>query len=106
MSSPDRPSRSLASSIDTLRRQFGLARASSLAVVADRWPEAVGDAVAASTTVVEIRDGVLSVEAHDPAAAEVVRWSEARILEAVGAWCPDERMTRISVRVRRRHAPG
>lgn len=85
-----------------LRRQYGLGRPSSLAVVAERWADAVGEAAAASTTPVELRGGVLTVEAVDPAAAEVVRWSSARVVAAVGEWCPDERVVEVRVRVRRR----
>lgn len=98
----ERPITPLASSIDVLRRQFGLGRPSSLATVAARWGEAVGEAAAASTTVIDLRGGVLTVEAVDPAAAEVIRWSEARIVDAVRAWCPEDPVAQVRVRVRRR----
>jgi predicted nucleic acid-binding Zn ribbon protein len=55
----------------------------------DRWPELVGDGIAARFRPVGLHDGTLVVATDDGAAIASVRWLEqdllARLQEAVGA---------------------
>jgi predicted nucleic acid-binding Zn ribbon protein len=89
-------------SVEALRRQMGLGAASSLETIAADWVDLAGAEVAAASDVIDLRGGTLTVNAYDPGAAEVLNWSKQRILAGIATACPDERVTAISVRVRRR----
>lgn len=89
-------------SLDALRRRFGLPAPSALDAVRAGWSELVGDALAARSEVVDLREGTLRVRADDPAAAERLRWNEATILAEA---YPGQQLAALSVRVSPRRAP-
>ena len=101
MAGPDRSAAPIAASIDLLRRQFGLGRPDSLATLEAQWPEMAGEKVSTRSKVIDLRQGTLTVDAYDPATAEVLNWSKQRLLGAVQASCPGEKIIDITVRVRR-----
>jgi hypothetical protein len=104
--SRERPVVPVTSSVETLRRQMGLGKGSSRRTIGEVFPRLAGPDLADRCRVVELRDGVVTVDAFDPAAAEVLGWSKARILAGLRESCPGERITSMNVRVRRREAPG
>lgn len=97
----DRSAAPISASIDLLRRQFGLGRPDQLAALADQWPALAGDEVAKRSKVIDLRQGTLTVDAYDPATAELLNWSRQRLLEAAQGACPGERIIDLTVRVRR-----
>ena len=105
MTSGGRPVSSVSSSIDALRRQFGLGRLSTYETITRQWPELVGEGPAGESVVVELRNGILRVEAYDPAVAEVITWSRQALVQAIRQACPTENVTDVSVRVRPRPKP-
>lgn len=102
MSGPDRPVTPLAASVEVLRRQMGLGRPSLVARVESELAQLVGEAAAARSTVVGIRNGVMTLEAVDPPTAEALRLARGRILGAVAAAGGRPEVSSIEVRVRRR----
>lgn len=102
MTSPRRPLSSVSSSVDALRRQFGLGRLATYETLVAQWPELVGAAAAAESQVIELRNGILRVEAYDPAVAEAIGWSRKDLIAAICERCPGETITDVAVRVRRR----
>lgn len=87
-------------SVDVLRRQFGLARRDRLDILADHWPDLVGPDVAASSVLIDLRNGTLTVDVGDSATADVLAWSKRRVVTAARDLCPDERIVDVRVRVR------
>lgn len=102
MRSPRRPVSSVAASVDALRRQFGLGRLATYETLIESWPELVGPQAAAESQVIELRDGILRVEAYDSAVAELIGWSRKDLIGAIRDRCPNEFITDVAVRVRRR----
>jgi len=92
----------ISASLDVLRRQFGLGRPDALATLGAEWERLAGPDLAASSVVVDLRNGTVTVDATDPATAEVIGWSKRRLLEGLRGVCPDERIVDLTVRVRRR----
>ena len=101
MTFPERSATPLASSINRLRRQYGLGSTDSMSVIAERWPELAGEEVSNRSKVIDLRSGVLTVDAYDPGTAEVLKWSNQRILAGIRESCPTENIGQITVRVRR-----
>ncbi|MFN8049877.1 MAG: DUF721 domain-containing protein [Acidimicrobiales bacterium] len=102
MGTADRPLSPIATSIATLRRQFGLGSQRALDGIVHDWPELAGEMVAQRSDVIDLRAGVLTVDAYDPATADVLKWSQQRLLGAVREAWPGESVSSIAVRVRRR----
>lgn len=102
MVTPERSTTPISASIAALRRQMGLGRSDTVADLRDRWPEFCGEAVAARSWVVDLRDGRLNVDADDPPTAEALRWARERVLDGARAAHPRERILDLTVRVRRR----
>lgn len=105
MTAEKRSSTPIAASIDVLRRQFGLGRPDSLETLTQVWPELAGESASRQSKVVDLRQGRLTVDAYDPATAEVLTWSKQRLLEGARASCPTERIIDLTVRVRRPERP-
>jgi hypothetical protein len=101
MVGPQRSAAPIASSIDVLRRQLGLGRPDNLALLAERWPEMAGDSVADRSKIIDLRQGMLTVDAYDPATAELLNWSKQRLLAEARVTCPSEQIIDLTVRVRR-----
>lgn len=105
MTGSRRPITPVGSSVDALRRQFGLGRMSTFELLIREWPNLVGAAAAELSRVIELRHGVLRVEAWDPAVADAIGWSRRDLLAAIRERCPGEKVTDVQVRVRRRPTP-
>jgi len=106
MMGKERSVTSIAASVEVLRRQFGLGRPDSLEALTEQWAELAGEQVAARSRPADLRQGTLTVDAYDPATAEILNWSKQRLLEGARERCPRERITDITVRVRRADRPS
>lgn len=106
MSGHDRFAAPIAASIDVLRRQLGLGRSDTIGTITDSWPAVAGEQVSNRSRVIDLRQGTLTVDAYDPATAEVLNWSKQRLLAAVREACPAEEIIDITVRVRRPERPA
>jgi hypothetical protein len=86
--------------LDRTLRSFGTpASVSGLEVVFERWPEVVGDVMAARTRPVHIDGDCLVVACDEPAVATHVRFLQAQLVARVGQLSGDRRLARIEVRV-------
>lgn len=65
--------------LDRLLRQLGGPAAGTLTALHGRWPELVGEQIAAHARPVSLRDGRLTVVVDDPAWASQLRWLEPRL---------------------------
>lgn len=88
-------------SLDRLVRHLGGTSAGAVGGLAGRWPEIVGERVAAHAQPVSIRDQVLLVTVDDPAWAPQLRFLEAQVLDRVREVLGVAGVTRLEVRVRR-----
>lgn len=95
-----RPVAPVGRSVDALRRQFGLGGLDAFDTIAATWPEVVPSGAEGRCEVIDLRGGVLRVDAADPATAEVLRWSRQRVLARLREVCPDERIVDLRVSVR------
>lgn len=86
--------------LDRLVKGLGGSSAATLGAVFARWPEVVGEGLAAHTKPLSMRDGVLLVAVDDPAWAPELRFLEPRLLERLGAVLGERDIDRIEVRVR------
>ena len=67
----------------------------------DRWPELVGNDLAAHTEPLGVRRGVLLVEADDPAYGEALAWNERQVLARLAGDLGEGVVTGLQVRTRR-----
>lgn len=85
--------------LDRLMRQMGGPGADTITTLFGRWPELVGEQIAAHTTPIALRRATLVVAVDDPAWASQLRWLErdltGRVGEALGV-----SVEAIEVRVR------
>jgi predicted nucleic acid-binding Zn ribbon protein len=83
-----------------VRAEFGLPDGDALRTLVERWPEVVGDDVAAHARLDALRDGTLVIVADDPIWASQLRYLEAAILERAnglaGAPLADSVRVRVS----------
>jgi predicted nucleic acid-binding Zn ribbon protein len=86
--------------LDKLVRGLGGESVDTVGGVFGRWAEIVGDAVAAHTRPLSMRDGALQVAVDDPAWAPEIHFQEARILTRLAEVLGPVDVTRIEVRVR------
>lgn len=93
--------RSIADSVGLLRRQLGLGSASGFAAMTEMWPGLVGEELSSRCRVIDLRAGTMTVDAYDPATAEMLKWSERRLVDSLSAASPGEKLSKINVRVRR-----
>lgn len=82
-SADDEPAR-MGGALDRVVRHLGAPSVAALGALHDRWPELVGERLAAHTRPVAVRDGVLVVGVDDPAWATQVRFMEATLVERLG----------------------
>jgi len=80
----DRGPRRFNESLDRLIRHLGAPASADVAAVFERWPELVGERVAAHSRPVSLRGGVLIIAVDDPAWASQLSWLERRLLDGVG----------------------
>jgi len=93
--------RRLGESLDRVAGSLGLPPSGVLARLTQRWPEVVGEAVAANTTPRSLREGVLVLAVEDPVWATQLRWLEADLLARVAEAAGPGVVERIALRVRR-----
>jgi predicted nucleic acid-binding Zn ribbon protein len=97
---PDPDPGSVGAPLDRVLRRLGAPTSRTVASVHERWPEVAGESLAAHTTLLRVRDGVIVVAVDDPAWASELRWMgdtlAARAREVLG----DASITGIEVRVR------
>ena len=93
--------------LDRLMRNLGSPKVETVRSVFDRWPDLVGEQVAARSQPIALRDGVLSVGVDDPAWATQLRFLEAELLRQIAVEFGPDEVTSIDVKVRPRGAgPG
>ena len=94
------PPRRIAASLDAVARNLGGAGGPALVDLLQRWPEVVGEALAAHCRPLSLRAGTLTIAADEPAWGAQLRWLEADLLrrldEALGAGT----VSAVAVRIR------
>jgi hypothetical protein len=94
------PPRPVSDSLAAVARNLGGAGGPALVDLLQRWPEVVGEGLAAHCVPVSLRAGTLTIAAYESAWAAQLGWLEAelrrRLDDAIGAGT----VTRIAVRVR------
>lgn len=100
------PPRPLSASFEAVARNLGGAGGPALVDLLRRWPEVVGEALAAHCRPVSLRAGTLTIAADEPAWGAQLGWLEAdlrrRLDDTLGAGV----VTRIAVRIRPSSRPG
>ncbi len=96
------PPRPIAASLDAVTKAIGGDGGPALVHLLRRWLEVVGEAVAAHSKPLSLRNRTLTIAADEPAWGAQIRWLEAdlkaRLDDAVGPG----KIARIAVRVRPR----
>ena len=80
-----------------MRRQLGTPAPSVLARVQEAWPRVVGDALAAHSTPLHLRSGVLRVHVDDQAWAGQFRYLTDTVVGALAEGVPEAAIRQISV---------
>lgn len=88
-------------SLDRVVRSLGGPGGEALRTLFARWPELVGEDLAAVTTPESLRDGRLVVSVADPAWASEVGFRRGEVLERLVAALGPGTVTAMEVRVRR-----
>ena len=70
-----------------------------MATLLDRWPEVVGESLAARIKAVAVRGSELLVSVDDPAWAGQISWLETQLLERIDGIIGSGRITAVRVRV-------
>ena len=70
-----------------------------MATLLDRWPEVVGESLAARIKAVAVRGSDLLVSVDDPAWASQISWLETQLLERIDGIIGSGRITAVRVRV-------
>jgi predicted nucleic acid-binding Zn ribbon protein len=87
-------------SLDRIVRHLGGASADTTTRIFNRWSQLVGDAVAAQSRPVAIKDSTLVVAVSDPAWATQLRFLERDLVERLREELGEEIIDSIEVRVR------
>ena len=74
----------------------------STRAIFERWPELIGEELAAQVSPVSIDDGELVVTTADPAWASQLRWLSGEIADRINAGLDETVVTALTVRVRGR----
>jgi hypothetical protein len=89
-------------SLDRVLRHLGMpASVAGVEVVFERWPEVVGEAMAARTRPLTIDGETLVVGCDEPALATHVRFLEPQLITRLRELAGERRVTRVEVRVER-----
>jgi predicted nucleic acid-binding Zn ribbon protein len=80
-----------------VRRQLGTPAPTVFERVRAGWPELVGDALAAHSTPLHLRDGVLRVGVDDPAWAGQFRYLADTLVAALAERVPEAAIREVSV---------
>jgi len=92
--------RRLDESINRILDDLGAAPVRQTDSLLSRWSEVVGEELAAHTTPLGVRHGVLLAEADDPAHASMLEWQERQVIERLSAGLGPDVVTRLRVRVK------
>ncbi len=90
----------MGAALDRVMRHLGTPTLATVRSVFDRWPELVGEHLAARAHPISLRDGVLSVGVDDPAWATQLRFMEADLVVRIAAELGPDEVTSIQIRVR------
>ena len=99
---PERSPQRLGRALDRL---MGTLRAPSVDVldsVFTKWPEIVGEDVAAHSRPVSIDGDTLIISASDPTWASELQWLENEVIAQVAKVSGSDRVSKVKVRVQRR----
>ena len=94
------PPRPVADSLAAVARNLGGDGGPALVDLIRRWPEVVGDHLAAHCKPVSLRHGVLTIAAAEAAWGAQLRWLEADLRRRLDDVLGPAAVTRIAVRVR------
>lgn len=94
----DRDPQDMQSTLDRLVADRGWGTDLAVAGAVARWPQVVGEKVAAHAVAEEFDDGVLTVRADSSSWATQVKWLAPDILKALAKELGDQRVIRIVVR--------
>jgi predicted nucleic acid-binding Zn ribbon protein len=86
--------------VDRLVQGLGAPSAGAFGAVFSRWPEVVGEQVAAHAKPLSLHDGRLVVAVEEPGWATQLRYLESDLLCRLGEACGDGVVRSIEVRVR------
>jgi hypothetical protein len=89
----------LGRSLDRVMRGLGAPEASGVHLVFDRWPEVVGEALAARTRPLRIEGQRLVLAVDEPAMATHVRFLKAELLARLEELLGPGRVTDLDLRV-------
>jgi hypothetical protein len=93
---------SIGSALDAVMKGLGAPEASGVHLVFDRWPEVVGEALAARTRPLRIDGGKLVLAVDEPAIATHVRFLQAELLVRLEQLLGPGRVTSIDLQVGRK----
>ena len=91
--------------LERLLAGLGAADIDSTTLIVERWPEVVGEDLAAHVRAVAVRGTELVVGVDDPAWASQVAWLEARLLERLDVLVGRGTITAVKVRVEPQNGP-
>ena len=89
--------------LDAVMRGLGAPEASGVHLVFDRWPEVVGEALAARTRPLKIEGKRLVLAVDEPAIATHVKFLQPELLARLSELLGPDRVTAIDLRVGRKH---
>ncbi len=92
--------RPLRAALESLLDDLGSAPVQETASLLSRWPEIVGNDLAAHTQPVGVRHGVLVVQADDPAYADHLSWNERQLVTRLAGVLGEGVVTALQVRIR------
>jgi hypothetical protein len=88
--------------LDRVLKRLGVpSSVAGVEVVFERWPEVVGEAMAARTRPLSIDGEALVVACDEPALATHVRFLEPQLVARLSELAGERRITRVEVRVER-----
>ena len=96
------PPRRVSASLDAVTRNLGGAGGPALVDLIRRWPEVVGQPIAAHSKPLLLRSGTLTIAADEAAWGAQLRWLEADLLRRLDDACGPGVVTRVAVRGRPR----
>ena len=94
------PPRPVAASLDAVTRNLGGQGGPALVELIRRWPEVVGEQLAAHCRPVSLRAGVLTIVASEAAWGAQLQWLEADLKRRLDDVLGPGQVSRIAVRIR------
>ena len=96
----DLPPGRVGEALDRVVRSLGGPSAGALTTLFERWPEIVGERLAAHATPVSLHDGTLVVAVEETGWATRLRFLEADLRRRVADASPGTEIDRLEIRVR------